>query len=267
MVPATATWAALDVQYHPDGATVAVVVFVGLEAPRPALERVSVEPTPAEGYVPGAFYLRELPYLERMLRSLPVVLEGVIVDGYVDLAPSGRPGLGAHLRTMLEAQPLHPAPDRPSRVPVVVGVAKTAFAAATHAHAVVRGDSAKPLWVTASGASAEAMAAGVQSMAGDFRLPALLRRVDRLARGHEAPVDPTFEPLFGVRPELPAADGVVRVYREAQLPRALEMAGPTAHPVRLAEAEARWWVGAPDGDLYAYARAPSWMEMPGPAKP
>jgi deoxyribonuclease V len=47
-------------------------------------------------YEPGSFFRRELP-------ATRAVLDGVqdlgllVVDGYVDLDPDGRPGLGAHV--------------------------------------------------------------------------------------------------------------------------------------------------------------------------
>jgi deoxyribonuclease V len=90
------------------------------------------------------------------------------VDGYADLDPAGRPGLGAHAHAEFG-------------VPVI-GVAKTAFRTATHAVPVVRGGSARPLFVTAAGMSADEAAALVAGMAGRFRLPDALRRADALAR-------------------------------------------------------------------------------------
>jgi deoxyribonuclease V len=93
----------------------------------------------------------------------------LIVDGYVDLDPSGKPGLGAHAHAEFG-------------VPVI-GVAKTRFATATHAVPVVRGQSGKPLFITAAGLPVENAAALVRSMSGNYRLPDALRRVDQLARG------------------------------------------------------------------------------------
>jgi deoxyinosine 3'endonuclease (endonuclease V) len=90
------------------------------------------------------------------------------LDGYADLDPAGSPGLGAHAHAEFG-------------VPVI-GVAKTAFRTATHAVPVVRGGSARPLFVTAAGMSADEAAALVAGMAGRFRLPDALRRADALAR-------------------------------------------------------------------------------------
>jgi deoxyribonuclease V len=84
-----------------------------------------------------------------------------------DLA--GRPGLGARVAAELA-------------VPVI-GVAKTAFRGAGHAIQVVRGQATRPLYVTAAGIPPHEAAALVQAMAGRYRLPDALRRVDALSRG------------------------------------------------------------------------------------
>jgi deoxyribonuclease V len=91
----------------------------------------------------------------------------------VDLDPSGRPGLGAYVHAEFG-------------IPVV-GVAKTPFFTATHAVPVTRGQSSRPLYVTAAGFAAAAAASMVRGMAGPFRIPDAMRRVDRLARGIEIP--------------------------------------------------------------------------------
>jgi len=91
-----------------------------------------------------------------------------VVDGYADLDPGGRPGLGAHAH-------------REFAVPVI-GVAKSAFRTATHALPVLRGTSARPLFVTAAGMPRAEAAELVRLMAGRFRVPDALRRADELAR-------------------------------------------------------------------------------------
>jgi deoxyribonuclease V len=118
-------------------------------------------------YQPGEFFLRELPPLRAVLADVRG-LRLLVVDGYVDLDPSGRPGLGAHAHATFG-------------VPVI-GVAKTRFRMASHAVQVVRGRSARPLFVTAAGIPSGEAARLVRRMAGQFRLPDALRRVDALAR-------------------------------------------------------------------------------------
>jgi deoxyribonuclease V len=93
----------------------------------------------------------------------------LIVDGYADLDPTGRAGLGARAAAEFA-------------VPVI-GVAKTRFATATHAVEVRRGGATRPLYVTATGLPAGVAAELIRTMAGRHRLPDGLRRVDALARG------------------------------------------------------------------------------------
>jgi deoxyribonuclease V len=48
---------------------------------------------------PGQFYLRELPPMMAVLATAGK-LGLLVIDGYVDLDPDGRPGLGARLTTL-----------------------------------------------------------------------------------------------------------------------------------------------------------------------
>ena len=61
-------------------------------------------------------------------------------------------------------------------------VAKSRFRTATHAVPVLRGSSARPLFVTAAGMPAAGAADLVRRMAGRCRRPGALRRADTLAR-------------------------------------------------------------------------------------
>jgi deoxyribonuclease V len=164
----TRLYAAVDVHYpETGGARAALVAASDARFGDIISERTSWLEHP-EPYQPGAFYRRELPAYRQLLagQTLPALL---VVDGYVDLDPSGRAGLGAHVYAEFG-------------VPVV-GVAKTAFHSATHAIPVRRGGTIRPLYVTAAGLSRPEAAALVRAMAGEFRLPDALRRVDALARG------------------------------------------------------------------------------------
>jgi deoxyribonuclease V len=162
---------AVDVHYPATGgARAALVVAEGQRYASIVEERIGwlAEVAP---YAPGAFFARELPALRRVLPATPPV-DLLIVDGYVDLDPGGRPGLGAHVHAEFA-------------VPVV-GVAKTAFRGATHAVAVRRGVATRPLYVTAVGIELDRAVALVTGMAGRYRLPDALRRVDQLARNGPA---------------------------------------------------------------------------------
>ena len=160
--------AAVDVSYLPSGRARAAIVVAG----RPDFAAVRAEWTAevpvTAPYRPGQFFLRELPPLRAVLADAgPLRL--IVVDGYVDLDPGGRPGLGAHVHHEFS-------------VPVI-GVAKTSFHTATHAIPVIRAASAQPLFVTAAGLPLTEAASLVAAMAGRFRLPDAIRRADALARG------------------------------------------------------------------------------------
>lgn len=156
----------VDVHYpSAGGAQAALVVAADRRFSHIVAEHVRSFPVVA-AYEAGRFYLRELPPIRAVIKvAQPLKL--VVIDGYVDLDPLGRPGLGAHL---------HAETGLP-----VVGVAKSAFRTATHARPVCRGASQRPLFVTAIGIPIEEAAGMVAEMAGAYRIPDALRKVDHLA--------------------------------------------------------------------------------------
>lgn len=120
-------------------------------------------------YTPGEFYKRELPCILDLFHRLPYAdVEAIVVDGFVYLDDERKPGLGAHLY-----QALH------ERIPVI-GVAKTNFASIDQLKKpVLRGESQKPLYVTAIDMDIHTAAQYIQRMAGDYRLPTLLKQLDQ----------------------------------------------------------------------------------------
>ncbi len=164
--------AALDVDYRDPVAVAALVLFHRWSDAAPAREVVAVVRDVAP-YEPGSFFRRELPCLEAVLRAAEVTPDVVVIDGYVWL-DGGRPGLGAHLHRALGGA-----------VPVV-GVAKTRFRSAEGAVELLRGESLRPLYVSAVGLDVTEAARAVASMHGPSRVPALLQRVDRLGRDTRA---------------------------------------------------------------------------------
>lgn len=163
----TTRCAAVDVHYPATGGAVAAAVI----AADPKFAEITAEHVTelaeAAPYRPGHFADRELPALRAVLATMPPV-GLLVVDGYVDLDPSGRPGLGAHA---------HEAFNVP-----VIGVAKSAFRAATHAIPVQRGTGHRPLYITAAGIPPARAADLVRHMSGAYRIPDALRRVDTLTR-------------------------------------------------------------------------------------
>jgi deoxyribonuclease V len=164
---AHALFAAVDVAYLASGVARAAAVL----ARDPAFTDIAGERTAllpaAAPYRPGEFFLRELPPIKAVLAGV-AGLAMLVVDGYADLDPSGRPGLGAHAHADLA-------------VPVI-GIAKTRFATATHAAPLLRGQSGQPVYITAAGLPLADAVSIVRAMQGPFRLPDAVRRADALAR-------------------------------------------------------------------------------------
>ena len=165
--PMSGVCAAVDVHYLSTGGARAAVVLAADAAFAHVLAEHTAAVSRVPAYRPGEFYLRELPPLRAVLANLSG-LGLLVVDGYADLDPAGRPGLGAHARAEFG-------------IPVI-GVAKSRFRTATHAVPVMRGSSVRPLFVTAAGIPAADAADLVRHMAGRYRLPDALRRADTLAR-------------------------------------------------------------------------------------
>lgn len=135
------------------------------------------ESGPAAAYEPGQFYRRELPLILMALKDFDLTdVKTIIVDGYVYLNAEGRMGLGGHLyQELAESIP-------------VVGVAKSYFRD-NNAEAVLRGESKKPLFVTALGMDPLAAADHVREMAGAYRMPDVLAAVDRGTKEGRDPPD------------------------------------------------------------------------------
>lgn len=162
----------LDVAYGPaeedDIAAAAGVVSTDWGAAAPHAEHVAIvrELVP---YVPGRFFERELPCLLAVMALVAHPPAIVVIDGYVWLDGGGRRGLGAELYHALD------------RTAAVVGVAKAPFVGAA-AVEVRRGESQRPLFVTAAGIDPRAAAEKVRAMHGAYRLPTLIKRADALGR-------------------------------------------------------------------------------------
>jgi len=155
--------AIVDVHYGTHAARAGCVVLAGWADATAQRERVtSVEGI--EPYVPGELYRRELPALLAVLDGIEASI--VVVDGYVWTAVG--PGLGAHLHA--------------ARGGIVIGIAKSELPGAPGVP-VIRGDSARPLLVSAVGVEPAEAARHVAAMHGEHRLPTMVVRADHLARG------------------------------------------------------------------------------------
>jgi deoxyribonuclease V len=160
---------AVDVHYRVDSAVTAGLLFDQWSASEPVRELV-IPISEVAAYKSGHFFRRELPCILALLRRLPDVPEIIVVDGYVDLGPEQRPGLGRHLFQALQGQA------------AVIGVAKTLFKDTPAIAAVYRARSRRPLYVTAAGMNPDYARHCILQMHGRWRIPTLLKRVDRLCR-------------------------------------------------------------------------------------
>lgn len=162
---------AFDTYYYPDCAYTVCLAFESWTDEKEA--RIYTEKTAVvSAYESGAFYKRELPCILSLLEKIDLKPEDIIVvDGYVTLDDTGKIGLGGYLYEALKR-----------KVPIV-GIAKNEFAAPdSKRKAICRGESRTPLFLTTAGTEPESMIENIKNMHGNFRIPALLKRLDQLTR-------------------------------------------------------------------------------------
>jgi deoxyribonuclease V len=128
------------------------------------------EPAP---YEPGRFYRRELPALLSVISKLTLRPEVIIIDGYVWLGDWDHPGLGAHLYKALD------------ETVAIIRVAKNPFRPGPAVKSIMRGTSVRPLYVSAVGMDLNEAAARIVELHGEFRVPTMLKRVDRFCGAHQ----------------------------------------------------------------------------------
>jgi exodeoxyribonuclease-5/deoxyribonuclease V len=162
---------AFDTYYFENKAKTVCIGFDNWQANAPIVVHVDIVED-VEEYTPGEFYRRKLPCILKLLDKIDRQdIEAIVVDGFVYLDDQQKLGLGGHLFHALGAQ-----------IPII-GVAKSNFATIVEGkRAVYRGDSKKPLYVTAIGVDLDVAAANIGSMAGSFRMPTLLKHLDGLTK-------------------------------------------------------------------------------------
>ena len=119
--------------------------------------------------MPGEFYKRELPCLLQVYAQIKEIINIIIIDGYVMLGKE-RKGLGGYLYEALD-----------KKIPII-GVAKTFFKNCVHYTEVYRGKSTRPLYVSSIGLDLDFSAALICNLEGPYRIPTVLKAVDRLTR-------------------------------------------------------------------------------------
>lgn len=162
---------AFDTYYFETKAQTVAVIFSSWTDEHP--KDIFTETTESiEGYQPGEFYKRELPCIVSLLAKIDLKdIEAIIIDGFVVLDDSGKLGLGGHLYEHLEKKI------------AVIGVAKSNFALNTKfKREVFRGQSERPLYITALGIDIDLAGNNIKSMHGDFRIPTLLKQLDGLTK-------------------------------------------------------------------------------------
>jgi len=161
--------AIVDAHYGRDRTTAACLVFRNWADPAATEVIQTIGPT-AAAYRSGRFYERELPLLIAVLQATDYEFKTIVIDGYVHLqAPIGK-GLGAHLHAAL----VYPT--------TVMGVAKTPLKIADRFVPIYRGQSRRPLFVSAVGGPMEEAARCIVGMYGPHRIPTLLKQADRYSR-------------------------------------------------------------------------------------
>ena len=160
---------AVDVAYSKEAAIVGGVLFREWTDEKP-LKDIVISCSIPDTYMPGQFYRRELPCIAELLQHVPQALDCILIDGFVYLGEAREPGLGKHLRDLLE-----------QKVPVI-GVAKTPFKDTPKSCGMLRGKSRNPLYITADGINEERAKFLIKSMHGKDRIPTLLKYVDRLCK-------------------------------------------------------------------------------------
>lgn len=125
-----------------------------------------------EDYTSGEFYKRELPCILSLLKKVEVSnLEAIIIDGFVFLDDNNKLGLGGYLDKYLSG-----------KVPII-GVAKNNFATIEkNKRTLLRGGSKKPLYITSIGIDVDKATEYIKSMAGNYRIPTLLKRLDSISK-------------------------------------------------------------------------------------
>lgn len=160
----------VDVHYTDNNALCAGLLFEQWDSPIIAQKLLTYTDHVA-AYEPGKFYKRELPCIINLLQEHKIIPELIIIDGYVFLDGDSKAGLGKYLYNYLKGET------------VIIGVAKKAFNTISSDYEIQRGNSTKPLYITAVDLRLERAKEAIVMMHGAYRIPTLLRQVDQLCRG------------------------------------------------------------------------------------
>jgi len=162
---------AFDTYYYPDFAKTVCIAFEDWVSDTEK-EIFAEETEITSDYESGAFYKRELPCILSLMSAIELQENDIIiVDGFVTLNNDGKMGLGGYLFEALD------------RKVTVIGIAKNDFSEPdNNRRAVLRGKSKTPLYLTAMGIDVDDIKIKLEEMHGDYRIPTLLKKLDRLTR-------------------------------------------------------------------------------------
>ena len=161
---------AIDVYYKQECAKAVGVLFNwDDEQPREIIIRDSCD---VVDYVPGEFYKRELPSLLKIIENIDLnKLEAILIDGYVYIDNNRTFGLGGILWEKIDKS-----------VPII-GVAKTSFFKNKETVAeIFRGESKKPLYISALDYPLDIAVKNIENMKGNFRMPTILKELDKITK-------------------------------------------------------------------------------------
>ena len=197
---------AIDTYYYSDTEAKTVgVIFNNWEDTEPSqiLEAWTYEFGP---YIPGEFYKRELPCMLDLLKKVPDLkdYDAIIIDGLAHLPPCQKEskdisealsngleppdGLGIRLEQALHDLGIV---DRSTDYGInhvgIIGVAKSRFTGVdsdTGTSKIFRGNSKSPLYVNTTwfGYSSNSAGSCIMLMAGNGRIPTLLKLLDKLTK-------------------------------------------------------------------------------------
>lgn len=159
--------ACFDVYYYKDYARACCIVFSKDE--EEIISKYIEEIEGIEEYVSGQFYKRELPCILKVLDKVKENIDIIITDSFV-WVDGYKDGLGAYLYKYIDC-----------KIPVI-GVAKSYLKGSTSCLEIYRGQSSNPLYVSAIGIDLNYSAELIKNLKGDFRIPDILKKVDKLSR-------------------------------------------------------------------------------------
>lgn len=173
---------ALDSYYKDDTCNTSLVLFENEKSSEP-IYTDTIYTKVTSDYIPGEFYKRELPGIEKILTKF--IKEHfdwwdktyiIITDSFVTLKNGCDEwkGLGSYLKEYLKSIGYNK---------VIYGVAKTNFCDCDKISEVIyRGKSKTPLYVQSSTLDNIGVRFMIQNMHGEYRIPTMLKLVDQLSR-------------------------------------------------------------------------------------